>query len=153
MTVSRLDIDTFRLDDVTPLVDAYQWLFAPPGTPPQHWDPHAAETRLRRLAATPDDGTIWVAKRHRDIVGFCSVYLDIESVRYGQRAWVEDLAIHPEHRSTGIGRQLLEHAKTWARQHDATHLELDSAMTRTDAHRFYDREQPDSRSICFGWIL
>jgi hypothetical protein len=68
---------TFQPDDVTELVETYQWLFAPAGTRPQHWDPHVAEERLRRLAASPEDGTIWLAKwgRHRDIVGFCSVYL------------------------------------------------------------------------------
>ncbi len=87
------------------------------------------------------------------ILGFCSVYLDLESVRFGQRAWVEDLAVHPRHRSEGIGRQLLELAKAWAAQRGATHLELDSGLARTDAHRFYEREAPVSRSICYGWAL
>jgi ribosomal protein S18 acetylase RimI-like enzyme len=28
-------------------------------------------------------------------------------VRFGQRAWVEDLAVHPDHRSAGHGKALL----------------------------------------------
>ena len=43
--------------------------------------------------------------------------------------------------------------KAWARERGATHLELDSAETRTDAHRFYERENPSWRSICFAWEL
>jgi GNAT superfamily N-acetyltransferase len=67
--------------------------------------------------------------------------------------WVEDLAVHPEQRSLGIGKQLLDEAKRWARSRGATHLELDSGETRADAHRFYEREGPVSRSVCFGWKL
>jgi GNAT superfamily N-acetyltransferase len=67
--------------------------------------------------------------------------------------WVEDLAVHPEHRSQGVGKALLGAAKAWARERGATHLELDSAETRTDAHRFYEREQPTLRSISFAWRL
>jgi hypothetical protein len=35
----------------------------------------------------------------------------------------------------------------------AVRLQLDSAMARTDAHRFYEREQPSWRSLSFGWEL
>ena len=74
-------------------------------------------------------------------------------MRFGRRVWVEDLAVHPDRRSLGIGKLLLDEAKAWARSRGATHLELDSAQTRTDAHRFYEREQPSARSTCFGWEL
>ncbi len=84
---------------------------------------------------------------------FCTVYLDFESVRFGRRAWVEDLAVDPSHRSQGIGKALLATAKDWAREHGATHLELDSSFDRHDAHRFYDRERPSWSSRSFGWLL
>ena len=80
-------------------------------------------------------------------------FLDFESVRFGRRAWVEDLAVHSGHRSLGIGKRLLDAAKDWARKHGATHLELDSGHARTDAHRFYERERPSWSSISFGWEL
>jgi hypothetical protein len=41
----------------------------------------------------------------------------------------------------------------WAHAHDATHLELDSALTRVDAHRFHRRHEPSWTSMCFGWQL
>lgn len=100
-----------------------------------------------------DEAAVFVADAAGEVIGFCTVYLDIPSVRFGQRSWVEDLAVHPERRSAGIGRQLLAAAKDWARERGATHLELDSATSRVAAHRFYKREQPSWRSVCFGWEL
>jgi len=141
-----------RDEDVDALVGAYEWLFAPPGSQPPQWDPDAAARRLRTLIAAAD-GEVLVAERDGAIVGICTVVLDIVSVRFGQRAWVEDLAVHPDHRSAGFGKALLDAAKDWGREHGASHLELDSGEARTDAHRFYDREQPSWRSINFGWEL
>ena len=48
---------------------------------------------------------------------------------------------------------MLAAAKGWAKERGATHLELDSALGRTDAHRFYEREGAQYRSISFGWPL
>ena len=123
------------------LVAGYDWLFAPPGIVPPRWDPDVAAARLDGAIAA-DDAEVLVAEVDGTIVGICTVYLDIESVRFGRRAWVEDLAVHPDHRSAGHGKALLDAAKHWGREHGATHLELDSAETRADAHRFYEREQP-----------
>jgi GNAT superfamily N-acetyltransferase len=141
-----------RPDEAPALVDTYEWLFAPPGSRPPAWDPARAVDRLERAIAG-SDATVLVADHDGAVVGIFSVYLDIESVRFGRRAWVEDLAVHPEHRSAGHGKALLEAAKHWARQRGATHLELDSGEARADAHRFYDRERPSWRSISFGWEL
>ena len=141
-----------RDDDVAPVIAAYEWLFAPPGIRPPAWDPDAAAQRLRALIASAD-GEMLVAEDDGAIVGICSVVLDIDSVRFGRRAWVEDLAVHPDHRSAGHGKALLDAAKEWGRRRGASHLELDSGEARADAHRFYGREQPSYRSVQFGWML
>jgi GNAT superfamily N-acetyltransferase len=134
------------------LVAAYDWLFAPPGSTPPQWD---AERAAERLSAAMASGASEVLLADVDgaVVGICTVYLDIESVRFGRRAWVEDLAVHADHRSAGHGKALLDAAKDWARKRGATHLELDSGEARADAHRFYERERPSWRSISFGWEL
>jgi GNAT superfamily N-acetyltransferase len=141
-----------RDGDIEAAVAAYEWLFAPPGIWPPQWDEARAAERLRALIASAD-GDLLVAEHEGQIVGICSVVLDITSVRFGRRAWVEDLAVDPDHRSAGHGKALLDAAKDWARGAGATHLELDSALTRTDAHRFYDRERPSWKSYCYAWEL
>jgi GNAT superfamily N-acetyltransferase len=138
--------------EVDSLVAAYEWLFAPPGSRPRQWDPGRAAARLRR-AIESDASELFVADEDGAVAGICTVYLDLESARFGQRAWVEDLAVDPSLRSRGLGKALLDAAKSWARDRGATHLELDSAETRADAHRFYERERPSWRSVSFGWEL
>ena len=141
-----------RPDEVDAVVATYEWLFAPPGSRPAGWDAGRASERLGRVIAS-ETSTALVAERDGRLVGLCTVYRDIESVRFGQRAWVEDLAVDPDHRSEGIGKRLLDAAKDWARAHGASHLELDSGLARADAHRFYEREQATGKSISFGWEL
>ena len=138
--------------DVDALVAGYEWLFAPPGSTPAGWDPAHAATTLRDLLED-ERFAAFVAGAPGEVAGFCTVYLDIRSVRYGQRAWVEDLAVDPRRRSAGLGGQLLEAARAWAREHGAAHLELDSAFGRADAHRFYERERPTWDARSFGWVL
>jgi GNAT superfamily N-acetyltransferase len=141
--------------DVPAVVAAYDWLFAPPGGPVEGWDPATAADRLHAALAN-DRATVIVQQLVpgtgcSTIAGFVTVYLDILSVRFGQRAWVEDLAVDPEQRSFGIGKALLDAARKWAGEHGATHLELDSGDAREAAHRFYYREQPVWTARSFGY--
>ena len=97
--------------------------------------------------------TAFVADLGGEVIGFCTVYLDLDSLRFGQRAWLNDLAVDPRHRSRGVGRLLLHRAKEWAHDHGATQLHVDSSTARTDAHRFYRSEAPTFEAVCFGWRL
>ena len=130
----------------------YEWLFAPPGGAPPDWDPAKAAPRLTEALVSPR-AAILVAEEGDALIGLCSAYLDVLSVRYGQRCFVEDLAVDPAQRSRGIGKALLEEAQRWAADHGATHLELDSGTARKDAHRFYEREGPSWTGIQFSWWL
>lgn len=141
-----------RDDEADAVAGAYAWLFEPPGRPVDGWDERRAGADLQALIATPS-ATVLVATQADDLVGFCTVHLDLRSVRFGQRAWVEDLAVRSDRRSSGIGKQLLDAAKEWARTQGASHLELDSSDDRHDAHRFYERERPSWTSRSFGWQL
>jgi GNAT superfamily N-acetyltransferase len=137
------------VDEITPM---YEWLFELPGFRPPRWDPQRAAAALGRVVSS-ESGVVLVAVLDDRFVGLCTAYDDIESVRFGRRVWVEDMCVHPEYRSRGIGKHLLDEAKRWAQARGATHLELDSSEARPEAHRFYERECPSWRSICFGWEL
>jgi len=149
------EVRAARTDEVEAIPPLYEWLFAPPGSRPQAWDERRAVVALRE-AIESHDACVLVAEAEEaggTLVGLCTAYQDLHSVRYGYRAWVEDLAVDPSRRSEGIGKALLDAAKAWARERGATHLELDSAMARADAHRFYRREGSAYESISFGWEL
>jgi GNAT superfamily N-acetyltransferase len=147
-----MEIREASSEEAEAVVAAYSWLFAPPGSQPPRWDPDAALERMRRAIAS-DAALVLVARDGDAMVGFCTAYYELESVRFGRRVWVEDLAVADDHRSLGIGKRLLDAAKDWARSRGATHLELDSGETREAAHRFYERERPSWRAISYGWEL
>lgn len=134
------------------ILPMYEWLFAPPGVKPGQWDPDGALERIGEAISLPDS-RIFVAEQNGALVGFCTAYLELNSVRFGQRCWVEDLAVDPQQRSSGVGSALLKAARGWARSAGATHLELDSGLARVDAHRFYEREGAARQSYSFGWEL
>ena len=166
----KIDVRAARPGEEAAVLGLYEWLFAPPGSKPAAWDERRATLALRD-AIESHDACVLVAEitnvppassasppraagsAEGRRVGLCTVYQDLHSVRFGYRAWIEDLAVHPEQRSLGIGKALLDAAKDWARKRGATHLELDSGEARTEAHRFYERENPSWRSLCFAWEL
>jgi GNAT superfamily N-acetyltransferase len=147
-----VEIRAAREGEADSLPALYDWLFAAPGSEPPDWDPRRATVALSQ-AIDSHDACVLVADDAGTLVGICTVYQDLHSVRYGYRAWVEDLAVDPERRSEGIGKALLDAAKAWARERGAVHLELDSALAREDAHRFYEREGSEYKSFSFGWRL
>jgi GNAT superfamily N-acetyltransferase len=138
--------------EVERVLGMYEWLFPPPGYVPPNWDTERARQAIAEAIAD-EAAAVLVAERRGQLLGFCTAYLELNSVRFGQRCWIEDLAVSPEHRSQGIGGALLDAAGDWARERDATHLELDTGLDRTDAQRFYDRRRPASKGYSYSWRL
>ena len=130
----------------------FEWLFAPPGSIPPGWDPGDAERPLTETIAAAGS-TVLVAEDGDRMVGFCTAYMTLESIRFGLRCWVEELVVDPERRSEGIGAGLLVEARRWAAERKATHLKLDSGIARVDAHRFYEQEGATWKSYSYSWLL
>jgi GNAT superfamily N-acetyltransferase len=139
-------------EELDSVLDMYEWLFEPPGRRPPGWNPARASAALRS-AIEAEDSVVLVAELEGELVGLCTAYLELNSVRFGQRCWVEDLAVDPARRSRGIGARLLGAARDWAQGRGATHLELDTGESRADAQRFYEREGAVNRSISYAWEL
>jgi GNAT superfamily N-acetyltransferase len=134
------------------LLVAWEWLFEPQGRRPASWEPRRATAALAQAIGSPD-ALVLVAEADEQVVGFCTAYYGPHTVRFGMRVWLEELAVHPHHRSKGVGAALLDAAKDWARERGAAHLKLDSFTARTDAHRFYERERPSYDSLSYTWEL
>ena len=151
--MADLTIRPARDEEVPAVLSLYGWLLEPPGYTPRGWDSDRARVALADTIAS-EGSTVLVAERDGgELVGVLAAYLDMNSVRFGPRCWVEDLAVDPTRRSQGIGKRLLDAAKLWAKRRGATHLELDTGLARTDAQRFYDREQPTAKGYSYSWAL
>jgi GNAT superfamily N-acetyltransferase len=148
-----LTIRPAREEEVGAVLSLFEWLLEPPGYTPAGWDPKRARAALAEAIAG-ERSTVLVAEGSGEqLVGVITAYLDLNSVRFGMRCWVEDLAVDPAHRSEGIGKRLLDAAKRWAGEQGATHLELDTGLARTSAQRFYEREAPSSVGRSYSWRL
>jgi GNAT superfamily N-acetyltransferase len=131
----------------------YEWLFEEPGYRPPQWDPDAALRRIRDAIESELAAVFIATDEAGPPAGLCTAYLELESIRYGQRCWVEDLAVSPEHRSEGVGGRLLDAAQDWARDRGATHFELDTGLARVDAQRFYEARGDPAKGYSYSWPL
>ncbi len=73
----------------------------------------------------------------RAVVG----YRIIDMLRTGRMLEIDDLVSETSERSKGYGKQLLDWCYELARGKDCSVVELDSAVHRADAHKFYFRER------------
>jgi len=76
-----------------------------------------------------------------DAVQAVAGYRIIDMLRTGRMLEVDDLVSAVSARSKGYGKQLLNWCYELARTSGCSVVELDSAVHRADAHRFYFRER------------
>jgi len=122
--------------DEAAVLDLIEELFAPPGSRPPGYRRERAAAAFRGTLEDPE-ADVLVALDGERIVGLASVYVDVHTIRFGRRCWLEDLVVTEAERGRGVGRRLLDAATEWARAQRCTHLGLVSAAARRDAHRFY----------------
>ncbi|MFJ8081600.1 GNAT family N-acetyltransferase [Streptomyces sp. NPDC096205] len=103
-------------DDLTPYLTAYQ-----------------------RLAADPNQHLV-VAVRESRIVGTLQLTVIPGLSRRGStRSIIEAVRVHADERGSGLGTRLIEWAIEESRRQRCQLVQLTSDVTRTDAHRFYER--------------
>jgi len=56
----------------------------------------------------------------------------------GHRGWVNYLAVDPDRRSLGLGRQMMEFAESWLLERGCPKLNLQVRTTNTDVLAFYE---------------
>ncbi|MFJ9375130.1 GNAT family N-acetyltransferase [Streptomyces sp. NPDC101455] len=94
---------------------------------------------LDRLTADPNQHLV-VAVREGRAVGTLQLTVIPGLSRKGAtRSIIEAVRIHADERGSGLGTQLIEWAIAESRHQGCQLVQLTSDVTRTDAHRFYDR--------------
>ncbi|RFU82549.1 GNAT family N-acetyltransferase [Streptomyces triticagri] len=92
-----------------------------------------------RLADDPHQH-LMVAVRGERVVGTMQLtYIPGLSRRGATRAVIEGVRVHGDERGSGLGSRLITWAVDTARDDGCTLVQLTSDVSRTDAHRFYER--------------
>jgi GNAT superfamily N-acetyltransferase len=105
ITVSAMAgiVRSAQLSDVAQIIIGYRWLFEPPASQPPQGGSKRAAAALRR-AISAESAVVLIVEVDGEFAGFATGYDAIGSVRFGLGVGVEDLAVHPAHRSRGIGQ-------------------------------------------------
>ncbi|MEK9519411.1 GNAT family N-acetyltransferase [Streptomyces sp. NPDC087908] len=92
-----------------------------------------------RLVNDPQQHLV-VATRANKVVGTLQLTIIPGLSRRGAtRSIIEGVRIHAEERGSGLGTQLIEWAVEESGRQGCQLIQLTSDVTRTDAHRFYER--------------
>jgi glucosamine-phosphate N-acetyltransferase len=87
------------------------------------------------------------------VVGFCSMNLRESLWQQGWLAYIDELVVDQAYRGRGIGTALLLKALDYAKKKGCTRVELDSALHRKAAHRFYINLDFEKRAYTFSKAL
>ncbi|MFJ5308046.1 GNAT family N-acetyltransferase [Streptomyces sp. NPDC088350] len=94
---------------------------------------------LERLTVDPNQHLV-VAVRENRVVGTLQLTVVPGLSRRGAtRSIIEAVRVHADERGSGLGTRLIEWAIAESRRQDCQLVQLTSDITRTDAHRFYER--------------
>ena len=123
--------------DVEELVDVLLGGRLGPGTDDPYYIDDYVDA-LREIDRT-DGSYLLVAELGGRIVGMVQLFTFRHFQHRGGRcAEIESMHVVEEHRSTGVGGQLLEYAVQRARDLGCYRIQLTSNAKREDAHRFYE---------------
>ncbi|WP_404958804.1 GNAT family N-acetyltransferase [Streptomyces sp. 147326] len=94
---------------------------------------------LARLADDPNQHLV-VAVRGDRVVGTLQLTIVPGLSRKGAtRSLIEGVRVHADERGGGLGTRFIEWAVEKSRAENCSLVQLTSDVTRTDAHRFYER--------------
>ncbi|MFI6107621.1 GNAT family N-acetyltransferase [Streptomyces sp. NPDC051310] len=94
---------------------------------------------FERLANDPNQHVV-VAVRGGKVVGTLQLTIVPGLSRRGTtRSIIEGVRVHADERGSGLGTQFIEWAVEESRRQGCRLVQLTSDVTRTDAHRFYER--------------
>ncbi|MFF2191528.1 GNAT family N-acetyltransferase [Streptomyces sp. NPDC058157] len=94
---------------------------------------------LKRLTDDPNQH-VMVAVRGERVVGTLQLTIVPGLSRRGStRSIIEGVRVHADERGSGLGTRFIEWAVDRSREENCRLVQLTSDVTRTDAHRFYER--------------
>lgn len=134
------------------LFDAYRSFYNCPS------DTNAASEFLHQRFVNRDSVVFIAVEQKGDEVsgvGFTQLYPSFSSVNM-KKIWIlNDLYISELHRNKGIASQLIQVAKSFAKESGACNLTLETAITNFSARRLYEKENfiPNTSFVHYDFTL
>lgn len=106
------------------------------------------EARQRRgLAMMPNNGRgrIIIAERSQaenapgPVIGLCTGQITVSTAEGGPAVLIEDVVVSKDWRGRGLGPKLMNGITDWARENEATRLQLQADTENTPALGLYER--------------
>jgi GNAT superfamily N-acetyltransferase len=120
--------------DLAPLLELMQEFYGEAGFP---LNPDRAPAAFLPLLAPGQLGQVWLAEYDGHIAGHL-VLTFCYSMEYGGRsAFIDDLFVRPALRNHGVGRALVEHARTICEELGVRAMHLEVARTNGPAQAIY----------------
>ena len=94
------------------------------------------ETVFRDIIGDPNV-RIGVFDDGQEILGMVSISVHSTLHHFGRVAVIDEIVVTEKARGQGVGKSLVDWARSQARQMEADTIELHSGEFRTDAHAFY----------------
>jgi GNAT superfamily N-acetyltransferase len=91
---------------------------------------------LRLILEQPARGRIFVLRNERMIIGMINLLITISTAEGGFVLVLEDLVVHRDHRGSGYGSRLLQHAIGFAREKKFLRITL-LTDNPEESRRFY----------------
>ncbi|HTW91978.1 MAG TPA: GNAT family acetyltransferase [bacterium] len=118
-----LDIRPFVIEDTDGVLEV--WSLARMATPERN----PRSEIQKKLRHSPE--SFFVGMLEDKVVSTVMVGYD------GHRGWIYLLAVRPELQRKGIGRQMMEYAENWLREHGCVKVKLQIDESRGDVPGFY----------------
>lgn len=122
-----------NLGDVLPLIRAYQEFYKVSDISDERNSDFFAQ-----FGATSPAGCQFVYRVAGEVVGFATVYFSYTTSITSKVAVLNDLYTLPASRGMGVGRQLIEHCRSYAAEHGAARLQWVTAPDNVQAQQLYE---------------
>ena len=109
---------------------------------------------LKLILEQPNKGRIFVLRSYGKLLGMINLLFTISTAEGGAVIILEDLIIAQDHRSLGLGAQLLGYALEFARQKEFQRITLLTDRLDEPAKNFFHRHGfQDSGMMPMRWLL
>lgn len=96
---------------------------------------------LNKIIESKTEGEILVAKIDQKVVGMANLLYSISTALGEKVAHLDDLIVHPDHRSKGIGSELLQAADIKAQENGCARMTLYTDPDNQHARALYEKNE------------